>query len=228
MAKKRADTKAPAGKQRGTASVAPPAWQGYFTFTAIRETVESIVVAFILAFLFRTFEAEAFVIPTGSMAPTLMGAHKDILCPNCGYRYRAGASSEAEDVAQQRGFHGPVTPISDVTCPLCRLTLDVDPSTAEGAQFPTYGGDRILVSKFNFEFTEPRRWDVTVFKYPGEAQTNYIKRLVGLPGETLRYSTAICTSNRTATRNSTWSGVRRQSCWPWPRSCTTTTTWSTR
>ena len=124
--------KAPAGKQRGTASVATPAWQGYFTFTAIRETVESIVVAFILAFLFRTFEAEAFVIPTGSMAPTLMGAHKDILCPNCGYRYRAGASSEAEDVAQQRGFHGPVTPISDVTCPLCRLTLDVDPSTAEG------------------------------------------------------------------------------------------------
>jgi len=27
----------------------------------------------VLAFLFRTFEAEAFVIPTGSMAPTLMG-----------------------------------------------------------------------------------------------------------------------------------------------------------
>ena len=40
---------------------------------AIRETVESIVIAFVLAFLFRTFEAEAFVIPTGSMAPTLMG-----------------------------------------------------------------------------------------------------------------------------------------------------------
>src|SRR5438067_1059753 len=40
-----------------------------------RETIESIVVAFVLAFLFRTFEAEAFVIPTGSMAPTLYGQH---------------------------------------------------------------------------------------------------------------------------------------------------------
>ena len=38
-----------------------------------RETFESIVVAFVLAFLFRAFEAEAFVIPTGSMAPTLYG-----------------------------------------------------------------------------------------------------------------------------------------------------------
>ena len=36
-----------------------------------RETVEAIVVAMILAFLVRGFEAEAFVIPTGSMAPTL-------------------------------------------------------------------------------------------------------------------------------------------------------------
>ena len=43
-----------------------------------RETFESIVVAFVLAFLFRAFEAEAFVIPTGSMAPTLLGRHKDV------------------------------------------------------------------------------------------------------------------------------------------------------
>ena len=42
-----------------------------------RDTIESIVFAFILAFLFRTFEAEAFVIPTGSMAPTLYGRHKE-------------------------------------------------------------------------------------------------------------------------------------------------------
>src|SRR5439155_1572925 len=48
-----------------------------------RETIESIVVAFVLAFLFRTFEAEAFVIPTGSMAPTLYGQHRDITCEKC-------------------------------------------------------------------------------------------------------------------------------------------------
>src|ERR1700749_5134622 len=64
---------------------------------ATRETVESIVVAVILAFLFRTFVAEAFVIPTGSMAPTLQGNHKDITCEKCGYQYQASASAENED-----------------------------------------------------------------------------------------------------------------------------------
>src|SRR3978361_487458 len=64
---------------------------------AIRETVESIVIAFVLAFLFRTFEAEAFVIPTGSMAPTLMGRHKDVVCPKCGYRYEVSASEEESE-----------------------------------------------------------------------------------------------------------------------------------
>ena len=45
---------------------------------SFRETIESIAIAFVRAFLFRTFEAEAFVIPTGSMAPTLQGRHKDV------------------------------------------------------------------------------------------------------------------------------------------------------
>ncbi|RMG38890.1 MAG: signal peptidase I [Planctomycetota bacterium] len=50
---------------------------------------------------------------------------------------------------------------------------------------PPFTGDRILVNKFPYEFTEPKRWDVVVFKYPEEPQTNYIKRLVGLPNETI-------------------------------------------
>ena len=54
-----------------------------------RETIESIVVAFVLAFLFRTFEAEALVIPTGSMAPTLYGQHRDVYCEQCGTRFAA-------------------------------------------------------------------------------------------------------------------------------------------
>src|SRR5437763_13505597 len=41
--------------------------------SSVKETVESILVAFILAFIFRAFLVEAFVIPTGSMAPTLLG-----------------------------------------------------------------------------------------------------------------------------------------------------------
>jgi signal peptidase I len=34
--------------------------------------------------------------------------------------------------------------------------------------------------------SEPKRWDVVVFRYPEEPEVSYIKRLVGLPGETLR------------------------------------------
>src|SRR5262249_22867566 len=32
----------------------------------------------------------------------------------------------------------------------------------------------------------PKRWDVVVFRYPEEPEVSYIKRLVGLPGETIR------------------------------------------
>ena len=52
----------------------------------------------------------------------------------------------------------------------------------------SYNGDRILVSKFCYQFSEPKRWDVIVFHYPEKATLNFIKRLVGLPGETVRIS----------------------------------------
>ena len=43
------------------------------TPASIKETFTSILIAFVLAFVFRGFVVEAFVIPTGSMAPTLRG-----------------------------------------------------------------------------------------------------------------------------------------------------------
>ena len=144
-----------------------------------RETVESIVVAVILAFLFRTFVAEAFVIPTGSMAPTLLGNHKDVVCSKCGFAYEGGASCENED--RVGGDWGTV---AATTCPLCRYTMTLD--WTENPNQATFTGDRILVNKFAYDLGEPQRWDVIVFKYPGNAKINYIKRLVGLPHETLR------------------------------------------
>jgi signal peptidase I len=146
----------------------------------IRETIESIVIAFILAFLFRTFEAEAFVIPTGSMAPTLQGRHKDIECPKCGYHYRVSASQEVDENGNQRG----TCHVVSGTCPMCRYKLDVDGE--DGKDYPSYNGDRIIVSKFAYDLEDPHRWDVVVFKYPEDAKTNYIKRLVGLPNERIK------------------------------------------
>ncbi len=156
--------------------------------SATRETVESIVVAVILAFLFRAFVAEAFVIPTGSMAPTLMGQHKDVKCPECGFWYQAGASIEIEDAASdQRLLEMGRAPSRSVvvaaTCPLCRYQQMLD--LAGDANKATFSGDRILVSKFIYDFTDPKRWDVIVFKYPFNAKQNFIKRLIGLPGETI-------------------------------------------
>jgi signal peptidase I len=157
---------------------------------AVRETVESIVIAFVLAFLFRTFEAEAFVIPTGSMAPTLMGRHKDVDCPKCGYRYQVSASEEESEDPTRR--------VSDCIagqCPMCHFVVpmrgDLPNSVPEKQQGEideqrSYNGDRILVNKYLYEFSDPKRWDVVVFKFPGDAKVNYIKRLVGLPGEKLR------------------------------------------
>ena len=148
-----------------------------------RETVESIVVAFTLALLFRAFEAEAFVIPTGSMAPTLMGRHKDLACSSCGAEFRVGASQEWDEAA---GRIRPDRLVPRARCFNCGNEMPLAVGRGQpDPRYPSFNGDRILVDKFAYDFAEPERWDVVVFKYPEEAKTNYIKRLVGLPGETV-------------------------------------------
>jgi signal peptidase I len=146
--------------------------------SATRETIESIVVAFILAFLFKTFEAEAFVIPTGSMAPTLLGRHKDMKCPQCGFRFTLGASDEVES---ETDYLMPDMRIRSAVCPNCRYRFSDDLAFNQ----PVFKGDRILVTKFSYELADPKRWDTVVFKYPEEPKTNYIKRCVALPNETI-------------------------------------------
>lgn len=149
---------------------------------ANRETVESIVVAVILALLFRAFVAEAFVIPTGSMAPTLMGRHVDVWCDECKFHYTASASIERDSSDDSSTGHLVV----DSRCPNCGFRKPLDRSFWSNEN--SFSGDRIIVSKFAYELGEPRRWDVIVFKYPERAQQNFIKRLIGLPGETLTIS----------------------------------------
>ena len=140
--------------KRQADSTASPSASLLPSAAAIRETVESIVIAFVLAFLFRTFEAEAFVIPTGSMAPTLMGRHKDLVCPRCGCAYRVGSSEEVDEneVPKGRAFE-----IAASTCPMCRYTAQLD-SDFDFAHYPhcyppshSYSGDRLLVDKLAYE-----------------------------------------------------------------------------
>ncbi|MEI6239274.1 MAG: signal peptidase I [Planctomycetia bacterium] len=228
-------------KPRSTDTVKSPLGHG-------RETVESIVVAFTLALLFRAFEAEAFVIPTGSMAPTLMGRHKDLACTECSRDFRVGCSAEEDDQSQslrteqsrlERELDGLKVRLADAAtppdvrevarrraemlesdrgplaqlrmrlagkmvpaakCPNCghvmRLVEADGPEVRYDPRYPSFNGDRILVNKFAYDFSEPARWDVVVFKYPEDAKTNYIKRLVGLPGETVSISAGDIWTNR--------------------------------
>ena len=47
-------------------------------------------------------------------------------------------------------------------------------------------GDRLLVQKLVFDFRPARRWEVAVFHYPGDPSQAYVKRVVGVPGDSLQ------------------------------------------
>lgn len=78
-----------------------------------REIVETIVFVVVLVLLLKTFLAEAFVIPTGSMATTLLGYHKDVVCEQCKFPFRVNASEEVEKKIPDR--------VIEWTCPNCRF-----------------------------------------------------------------------------------------------------------
>jgi len=150
----------------------------------IADTFEWLITAFILAFVFRAFVMEAFRIPTGSMADTLKGAHFRLRCAQCGYKYEHGFVPRDYTDRNGRTLREDTVPAWSVTPPRTRC-----PSC--GYYEPTPGkvtvanGDRILVLKCIYQFLEPKRWDVIVFKNPNEPHVNYIKRLAALPGDSL-------------------------------------------
>lgn len=49
-------------------------------------------------------------------------------------------------------------------------------------------GDQIIINKFSYRFTDPKRFDVIVFKKSGREHSYYdIKRIIALPGETVQF-----------------------------------------
>ncbi|MCR5303885.1 MAG: signal peptidase I [Lachnospiraceae bacterium] len=47
-------------------------------------------------------------------------------------------------------------------------------------------GDSLIVDKLSYRFVEPKRFDIVVFPYEHADHTYYIKRIIGLPGESVR------------------------------------------
>ena len=156
--------------------------------------------------LLRT-TAEAFIVPTGAMADTILGYHKDVVCPKCGYAFSVNCSMEVEAPEGLR------TPVMSCTCPNCREPISLtkearDPRTGQLVEmpdlnkYPIQPGDRILTGKwlFGLNIAPPARFDVIVFEYPDAAEARqkpseegktkpetikYVERLIGLPEETI-------------------------------------------
>lgn len=165
---------------------------------SVKETLISLIISFVMALVFRSYVVEAFIIPTGSMAPTLMGAHLRFKSEQTGYDWpvnpwyyaadgetpfseqgsgqmRDGAPTSTDPMTTSKvnpiriGGRGPAAPTNGYTTP--------------PRPMPLAAGDRILVQKYLYELFPPKRFDVVVFKNPELSSQNFIKRLIGLPNE---------------------------------------------
>lgn len=57
------------------------------------------------------------------------------------------------------------------------------------SMYPTFqNGNYLIVDEFTYHFSKPQRGQVIVFRYPGDPSIFYIKRIIGLPNETITIS----------------------------------------
>ena len=92
---------------------------------SFREVVETVVFVVVLVLMLKTFLAEAFVIPTGSMATTLLGYNREVTCgefnskgeliKGCGYHFLVNASKEGDPTEVPR------LSLTGCECPNCGL-----------------------------------------------------------------------------------------------------------
>jgi signal peptidase I len=142
-------------------------------------TISSATVGGVIVFGLKAFGVNAYVVPTNSMAPTITGWHWTDTCPLCQGELVVPAPSPEEIL-----IHGQEPEVLCI-CESCRKSSTVKTPLNK----PASGPDRILVSKL----IKPERWDMVAFRPPPAAfhhqpdmeSVLWVKRLVGLPGETL-------------------------------------------
>lgn len=144
---------------------APGGGSWRFTDGLLRTVIEFLVCVIITLVVARTWLLEPRVVPSASMVPALCGPHRDYTCGHCGFEFRCDASLAEGNLTAY--------------CPNCWAVVPQENS------LPVAHGDRLLVFQQAFRVSEPHRWDVAVFRRPAQAHLAYVKRIVGLPGETI-------------------------------------------
>ena len=123
----------------------------------------SLVFFMLVIFVVQPFVLQTFIIPTGGMAPTVVGDHYVATCPHCGGELMISADPNFPPVGTKQG--------------ICDQCLSASQATVSDTQ--VIRGDRIL----SLKFLQPRRWDIVTFDYPADPSTSYVMRVVGLPEE---------------------------------------------
>jgi signal peptidase I len=136
--------------------------------SALRRFLDTILLFLCVLLILRAVGVEPYGVPTGSMAPTLLGRHKSVVCPRCGYTVRVGTAQDSAAAAW------------GAACPNCGWAdLDFD-------RAPVCRGDHVLVNKSVYEWRTPRRWEMAVFQSPTDETKLFVKRVIGLPGESVQ------------------------------------------
>ena len=134
-----------------------------------RTLVEWAVCLLIAAAMLETWLVEGLVVPCrvvgGSMAPGCSGCIGKSCCADCGYRFPCGTDRP------------PVPPRA--VCPNCGYAAN------ELESLPDIEGERVLIDPEAFAFRRPRRWEVVALRRPSQADQIVVKRVVGLPGESV-------------------------------------------
>jgi signal peptidase I len=126
----------------------------------------------IAAVTLHTWLVMGWIVPVtvsgSSMAPTLLGPHRLYRCLDCRREFAVGLDQ---------------LPLGDAAnCPGCgqrRATAAADADQR---------GERLAIDRTAFAWREPRRWEVVVFRCPERSSELCVKRVVGLPGETISLS----------------------------------------
>jgi signal peptidase I len=182
-------------------------------FSGLRENLEIIVVAIVVAMGIRTYFIQPFKIPTGSMQPSLYGIHgeevkeahlmdkfplsavrwlitgvsyREIVVKQAGRLQRYYPSAKPGLIEWRIGASRYFVPKSDRLDDMQGYLLPTGTILWRGRQ---KAGDHVFVNKVAWNFLRPRRGDVMVFSTDGieglPEGTHYIKRMVGLPNESI-------------------------------------------